>query len=221
MLPKNLSKLIPILTAAGRGSRSTSSYGRRRTRRPAGIIGVVMLIAAALWSQWNKNPAGAGKPGKTAVETGETVAKIEPATIARVIDGDTVEARISGRKLSIRLMGIDAMDSHNEEKRDEQAGRHALPAAQIEALSKQAAALLQESTGGGQVDIVHASGSRQLDEYQRVLAYIEVNGRDVAEGLLAAGLAEARREPHPRSSRYRDLEKQARSARAGIWQTAR
>ncbi|MFO1489870.1 MAG: thermonuclease family protein [Kiritimatiellia bacterium] len=221
MLPKNLARLIPLLTAAGRGARPSSSRGRRRTRRPASIIGVIVAVAAALWSQWNRPGPAAGKPGKAPVEAGETVAKIEPATIARVIDGDTVEARISGRKLSIRLMGIDAMDSHNEEKRDEQAGRHALPAVQIEALSKQAAALLQESTGGGQVDIVHASGSRQLDDYQRVLAYIEVNGRDVAEGLLAAGLAEARREPHPRSSRYRDLEKQARSARAGIWQNAR
>ena len=33
--------------------------------------------------------------------------------------------------------------------------------------------------------------------------------------------AAARREPHPRSDHYRNLEKQARSARAGIWQNGR
>lgn len=215
---KELLKLLPMLRTARRTSTGTR---RRRTRRPAGIAGILVLLAA-LWTQWNKDSGAAQKRAPTAPSAaGTAVAKIEQAGVGKVIDGDTLEARVSGRNVRVRLMGIDAMDAHNEEKRDEQAQSHGLPPDRVEAFSAQAAAALRKATEGGRIDLVHESGSRQLDDFGRVLAYIEVEGRDIAEDLLSAGLAEARREPHPRSSRYRNLEKQARSARAGIWQNGR
>lgn len=219
---KELLKLLPMLSAARRGiPRRTGTGTRRRARRPAGIAGILVLLAA-LWTQWNKDSGATPKrTPSTPSAPGTTVAKVEQAGIGKVIDGDTIEARVSGRNVRVRLMGVDAMDSHNGGKRDEQARSHGLSSGQVEALSEQAAAALRKATEGGRVDLVHESGSRQLDDFGRVLAYVEVEGRDLAEELLAAGLAEARREPHPRSARYRDLEKQARSARAGIWQGGR
>ena len=219
---KELLKLLPMLAAARRGTtRRTSTGTRRRGRRPAGIAGILVLLAA-LWTQWNKDSGPTQKrPPATPSAPGSTVAKVEQAAVGKVIDGDTLEARVSGRNVRVRLMGIDAMDSHNGEKRDEQADQHGLTPDRVEALSAQAAAALRKATEGGRVDLVHESGSRQLDDFGRVLAYVEVDGRDIAEELLSAGLAEARREPHPRSGHYRDLEKQARSARGGIWQNGR
>ena len=215
---KELLKLLPMLASA---RRTTSGTRRRRGRRPAGIAGILVLLAA-LWTQWNKDSGATHKrTPSTPSAPGSIVAKVEQAAVGKVIDGDTLEARVSGRNVRVRLLGIDAMDSHNGEKRDEQARSHGLPPEQVEALSAQAAAALRKATEGGRIDLVHESGSRQLDDFGRVLAYVEVEGRDVAEELLSAGLAEARREPHPRSSHYRDLEKQARSARGGIWQSGR
>ena len=215
---KELLKLLPMLASA---RRTTSGTRRRRGRRPAGIAGILVLLAA-LWTQWNKDTGATHKrTPSTPSASWSIVAKVEQAAVGKVIDGDTLEARVSGRNVRVRLLGIDAMDSHNGEKRDEQARSHRLPPEQVEALSAQAAAALRKATEGGRIDLVHESGSRQLDDFGRVLAYVEVEGRDVAEELLSAGLAEARREPHPRSSHYRDLEKQARSARGGIWQSGR
>ncbi len=218
---KELLKLLPLFTATRRGTRRTTTGSRRRGRRPAGIVGILVLIAA-LWTQWNKDSGATQKrtPG-TPSAPGAAVAKIEQAGVGKVIDGDTLEARVSGRNVRVRLTGIDAMDSHNGEKRDEQADRHGLTADRVEDFSELAAAALRKATEGGRIDLVHESGSRQLDDFGRVLAYVEVEGRDIAEDLLSAGLAEARREPHPRSDHYRNLEKQARSARAGIWQNGR
>ncbi len=216
---KELLKLLPLLSAARRGTRRTATGRRRRGRPTAGIAGLLMILAA-LWTQWNKE-TGPGPKQSPSAPAGEAVAKVEQAGVGKVIDGDTLEARVSGRTVRVRLMGVDAMDAHNTDKRDEQARRHGLTSDRVEALSGQAAAALRKATEGGRVDLVHESGSRQLDDFGRVLAYVEVEGRDIAEELLATGLAEARREPHPRSGHYHDLEKQARSARAGIWQNGR
>ena len=209
---KQLLKLLPLLAATRRGT-------RRGGRRSTGVVGLLVVLAA-FWAQWNREPGTVPKRDP-AVPAGEAVAKVEQAGVGEVIDGDTLEARVSGRTVRVRLMGVDAMDAHNTDKRDEQARSHGLTPDRVEDLSGQAAAALRKATEGGRVDLVHESGSRQLDDFGRVLAYVEVDGRDIAEELLSAGLAEARREPHPRLNHYRDLEKQARLARAGIWQGGR
>jgi endonuclease YncB( thermonuclease family) len=48
-------------------------------------------------------------------------------------------------------------------------------------------------------------GTPLFDPYDRMLAYVELpgGGEDLGERLLREGLAEPRRDRHPRSDRYR------------------
>ena len=217
---KELIKLLPLLHAARKKTSYRTGASRRRMGRPAGIAGVVVLLLT-LWSQWNTSKSTDHSP-KGKRSSGEMLSKVEQALADKVIDGDTISVQASGREIRIRLLGLDAMDSHNTEKRDAQAIRHGLATDQIEGLSKQAANVLRSTLPKGErVDMVHPGDKREIDDFGRILAYVEINGQDIAEGLLSTGLAEARREPHARLAKYQNLEKQARAARVGIWQAGR
>lgn len=115
----------------------------------------------------------------------------------RVIDGDTLEIR--GER--IRLFGIDAPELGqpwwDQDGRERDAGLS----------SKEALAELVE----GKRVVVNVL---REDQYQRTVAIVKVDGRDVARSLINQGLAFA----SPGSNRYRRTEKSARRRKRGFWQ---
>jgi hypothetical protein len=59
-----------------------------------------------------------------------------------------------------------------------------------------------------------------VDRYQRLLATIFVEGKDINLAMIEAGLAEVYRGPesgHPYTAQYQAAEEAARSARKGMW----
>ena len=122
-------------------------------------------------------------------------AQVRLATVTRVSDGDTLWVRMDdgGTRRKLRLIGIDAPElcqSHGAEAR----------------------AALAALVLGRQIAIE----SRFDDDYGRALAQVTQDGRDIARWLVAHGHAWS---PgfrwHP--GRYAQEERQARSARAGLW----
>lgn len=116
--------------------------------------------------------------------------------IPRVIDGDTLEIR--GER--IRLFGVDAPELGqpwwDEDGRERDAGQS----------SREALAALTE---GNRL----AVKVLREDQYQRSIAIVKVNGRDVARALVSQGWAFA----SPGSTRYRRTENAARRRRRGFW----
>ncbi len=117
--------------------------------------------------------------------------------LPRVIDGDTLEIR--GER--IRLFGIDAPELGqpwwDEDGQEQDAGLSAKSA-------------LSELVEGKRL----AVNVLREDQYQRTIAIVKVDGRDIARSLVKQGLAFAA----PGSSRYRRTEKSARRRRRGFWQ---
>lgn len=115
----------------------------------------------------------------------------------RVLDGDTIEIR--GER--IRLFGIDTPELGqpwwNKDGQEQDAGLSAREAlvALIEG-RRLSVKVLRE------------------DKYQRSLAIVKVDGRDVARSLVSRGWAFA----SPGSTRYRRTENGARRRRRGFWQ---
>lgn len=157
---------------------------------------LILFAAMVLLAWWFKAP------------TGEDAARASEgyyeATCIHTIDGDTVDVRLeNGERWRVRLLGIDCMETHNLRKMEDQARWLGLSTKEVAALGTRASRYTKDRLSGKEVTLVIPEGTPVRDPYERVLAYIEVGGEDVGEGLLREGLAETRRESHPRSARYR------------------
>lgn len=109
-----------------------------------------------------------------------------PVTLAegiRVIDGDTIQVRASGER--IRIENIDAPEI----------GDHAHCAAEAVLAIKARYYLEQRMAKASDLTLI-PDARRPRDVYGRTLGRIELDGRDVGDDLMAAGLAQPWRGHH-------------------------
>ncbi|HEX6419064.1 MAG TPA: thermonuclease family protein [Acidimicrobiales bacterium] len=167
---------------------------RRRIALALPIVAVVGAAATVAATRVPLRPPPGGPGGVS-------------ATVVRVIDGDTLEVDIGGRRASVRLIGIDTPETVHPDK----------PAACFgpEASARLGALLPAGSTVRLTRDV------EPRDAYDRLLAYVErtPDGLLVNADLVAAGYAEA--EHHPPNTVHRDrferAERAARAAGLGLW----
>jgi micrococcal nuclease len=135
----------------------------------------------------------------------KTPLRTEDGRVARVADGDTVTVITPNQtKLRIRLWGIDAPETLKGTKFPGQP------------YGKDAEAYLKQLVEAKRVS-VEIYG---VDRYQRLLATIFVDGKDINLTMLEAGLAEVYRGPesgNPYKAQYQAAEDASRSARKGMW----
>jgi endonuclease YncB( thermonuclease family) len=129
------------------------------------------------------------------------------ARVVRVIDGDTVKVRLaSGRRKSVRMIGIDTPELSGEEcgsKKARRALRRALP--------RRTKVLLVSDTT-----------QARKDRYGRLLRYVHrvSTGKDMNRAQLRRGLARVyvyNHDPFKRVRKYRRTMKDAKAADKGIW----
>jgi endonuclease YncB( thermonuclease family) len=119
-----------------------------------------------------------------------TDAAVPSLVVERVIDGDTVEMANGDR---VRLIGIDTPEVGD-------------------CGAEEATERLEALVLGEYVDLVNPSSVQDTDRYDRLLRYVDVDGADSGQTLLAEGLAVARYDgldgydPHPRQDTYRGLD---------------
>ncbi|MFC1983317.1 thermonuclease family protein [Chloroflexota bacterium] len=122
----------------------------------------------------------------------------ETATVARVIDGDTVIIDTGHR---VRYIGIDTPEVYPEK----------------EALGTEAWQANREFVEGKKVRLERDVSD--TDKYGRLLRYVYVDDLFVNAELVRQGLAEAK--AYPPDTKYQDylekLETEARQAGRGIW----
>ncbi|MBI1243750.1 MAG: thermonuclease family protein [Alphaproteobacteria bacterium] len=95
------------------------------------------------------------------------------ASVCRAIDGDTIAC---GRE-RVRILNIDTPEL----------GSHARCAIEAD-LAEQARQMTAARLASGQVEI-RPDAKRPRDRYGRTLAWVLVDGRDLGDELVAAGLA--------------------------------
>lgn len=123
-------------------------------------------------------------------------------TVTRVIDGDTLDARLaSGRTTRVRLIGIDAPESG-------------------ECYGARARGKARELALGSRVVLVGDPTQATRDRYGRLLAYVWLpGGRDLGRRLLVGGFAEVYvfQTAFRRLGVYERAEAAAKSAGRGLW----
>lgn len=127
--------------------------------------------------------------------------------VERVIDGDTLVARIDGVSERVRLLGIDAP----ELPRGGRPGEY---------LAAEAAALARGLAQGKEVELLADPSREDRDDYGRLLRYVFLpDGRLLNAELVRAGHAHVfTRYRFAREQEFQALESGARQAAIGLWE---
>ena len=169
------------------------------SNRGGGRLGsVVLLLAAAvlLLRPWEGVERGQEDPARAV------------ATVTRVVDGDTVEARIGGRTEDVRYIGVDTPETVK-------------PDAPVQCFGPRASAFNHHLVEGERARFVF--GRERRDVYGRLLAYVYITTprgpRFVNAELLRRGLARTLAiPPNTRySALFARLETTAARAGRGLW----
>ncbi|MFZ9291048.1 MAG: thermonuclease family protein [Ilumatobacteraceae bacterium] len=134
------------------------------------------------------------------------------ATVVRAVDGDTLDVRVGGARERVRLVGVDAPETHH-------------PRIGVECQGPEAAARTAALAPPG-ATVVLARDAEPRDAYGRLLAYawLDLDGAGAHETLLNAllvreGLATPLRiEPNvARAGEFADAARAAHAASRGLW----
>ena len=206
------------MTRAGRGR--TRRVGREIAKAAATIALFVLLAAAlalavtlALALTAGTTAAGtSGAGGSGAVRPGirpgggsTPLAAAEVATVRKVVDGDTLDVRIGGSNVRVRLLQIDAPETRSG----------------AECWGRQASAALGRLLRPGQVVTLYTDPALdRTDRYGRALRYVfrgttNVNVRLVAQGDAAPYFYDGERGRY--AAGLERVALAARNARLGLW----
>jgi len=179
----------------------------------AGCAGVVDGVAEP----------GSGAPGGgQGASDGANDGRELSVTVLTVVDGDTVDIRYdNGTTDTVRMLGIDTPEVYGgndpaefEGVPDSRAGRDCLG----EAGDAASVALRERITSADmEVTLVLDPLSDGRGDYGRLLAYVEVNGTDVNQWLVADGYARVYDSTFARSDDYYAAESAAQDGGAGLW----
>lgn len=126
------------------------------------------------------------------------------ATVTRVVDGDTVIARVGGQELRVRLIGIDTPET-------------VAPDQPVECFGPAASAFTHRRLEGRDVELEF--DVERLDRYGRTLAYVWLGGELFNETLVREGYALVT--TFPPDVRYVDrfvaAQRAAREQHLGVW----
>jgi micrococcal nuclease len=168
-------------------------------------------------------PAGTATGGTPAADTAtadpSTRARVT-ATVVDVVDGDTVRVRFAnGTRETVRLLGVDTPEVRGENAPDEfegvpdtEAGRTCL-----RTYGDRASAYARERLGGREVGLGFDENEGRRGFYDRLLAYVYVDGRQFNLDLVAAGYARMYDSQFLERDRYAAAEDRARSDTRGLW----
>jgi micrococcal nuclease len=151
----------------------------------------MIMAAAILLRPWETGP-------------GDDDPAAAHARVIRVVDGDTLEARIGGGVEDVRLIGVDTPETVD-------------PDTPVQCFGSRASRFTHRALEGRRVRLVF--GTERRDVYGRLLAYAYIGHRFFNAALLRRGLARTLAiPPNTRhSALFERLELGAARAGRGLW----
>jgi len=120
--------------------------------------------------------------------------------VLKVIDGDTVDLEINGKKETVRLIGIDAPESR-------------------ECFGSAATNKARELLGLKLVELEQDSSQGERDRYGRLLRYIFVDGINFQELMIREGYAKeyTYSKPYKYQTLFKNAQTEAQNQKRGLW----
>jgi len=167
------------------------------------LLSMVILLAGCQQAG-TPNEHGTVYEFENTTEKAAPVVKSISTTVLRVVDGDTIQVEINGKKEKVRMLLIDTPETVHPNK-------------PVEAWGLEASEYTKKTLTGKKVELEFDVQER--DQYGRLLAYVWLDGRLYNQKLLEQGLAQV--VVYPPNVKYvdqfRDIEKQAKKNKVGIW----
>ena len=219
MLRRRLRVLVPVtlslLFVSGCGTHDPTATGTAAgtsDSRAAGSSDPVAATSARPVVGGRDPPAGltpgAGRtPGDDVASTGGESSWVPNAVVERVVDGDTLVARIGDGSETVRLIGVDAPES-------------VAPTRPVQCFGKEASRFLSEVVPAG-TEITLVRDAEARDVYGRLLGYVVRSGDGLFVNLelVATGYAAALN--FPPNDHYADAFDRAQSEAVaygrGLW----
>jgi micrococcal nuclease len=162
-----------------------------RWRDQVGSVVLLVAVALLILRPWEGDGTEDGPPSAYAFVT-------------RVVDGDTIEARIGERVEDVRYIGVDTPETVK-------------PGTPVQCFGLRASAFNHRLVERRRVRLVF--GAERRDDYGRLLAYVHLGDRFVNATLVRRGLARSLTiPPNDRlAPLFRRLELGAARAGRGLW----
>lgn len=176
-----------------------------RLTRPLIGAGVLALLAAGGYAAAERG-APAGAAGGDLCGLGSC----EAATVARVIDGDTLDVDAAGQTQRVRVLGIDTPETKK-------------PGEPVDCFGPEATARTEAMLpAGAPVILVTDDAADDTDDYGRALRHVTTSaGDNLGQLLLSEGYAETTTFAHSLTTDYSEGENTARDHGAGLWAACR
>jgi micrococcal nuclease len=153
----------------------------------------------------------------------ETTPDERTATVVHVVDGDTLDVRFAdGSEDRVRLLGVDTPEVHEGVSPDEfegvpdtEAGR-----ACLRSWGERASEFATERLAGASVTVTTDSEADRRGGYDRLLAYVTVEGESFNRALLEDGYARLYDTQFSKRDAFAAAEQRARENGTGLWSCA-
>ena len=135
-----------------------------------------------------------------------TLADDQTYKVVEVIDGDTLKVMLNGKKVSVRLLGIDSPEMGDSRKL-------------VRCFANKAKSKLSDLVLGKELRFNGDKSQGDKDKYSRFLRYIYLNdGTFVNLGVVKDGYAYSyRKYPTKYLGDFNNAEKEAREKKVGLW----
>lgn len=205
------SKGVPVEIAPAKHRRAYTLLVTRLRGRTALFSGFVLLVLVAvgvLWWGTGRIVPGNSPAGTLPWEVTQRPEGIPTGTVTRVIDGDTLDVQYKdGTTRRIRLLGIDTPEIASTVTR-------------AECFGKNASDYTRQLLIGRTVGLDGDPSQDDVDRFNRQLRYVWLDDRMVNYLLVREGYAREYtfRVPYRYQALFREAQRQALAARAGMWQ---
>ena len=167
---------------------------------------LIAYIFAILFAALALGAAGEGSLARNAVPAGSANAS-EWHLVAKVIDGDTIDVLMDGKKVRVRLIGLDTPEIVDPRK-------------PVQCFAREASDKAKQILSGQSVRLETDESQDTYDKYGRLLAYVYLSdGTNFNEYMIAEGYGHeyTYRLPYKYQSEFKAAEKEAREAKKGLW----
>lgn len=148
-----------------------------------------------------------GKINNLQTNNVDVSAKKEIAEVLRIIDGDTIEVSLSGKKETIRLIGIDSLEVLDERK-------------PVQCFGKEASNKAKEVLTGKTITLESDPTQGDRDKYGRLLRYVFLNDLNFNKLMISEGYAHEytyQNNPYNYQLEFIATERSARERKKGLW----